>query len=115
MTSILGLHRTGSKISVTTIASFAASTNARDAYKQFCRNLYQIGVTEDELRQKENEILEILRPQSILTSTQTGNSGVQGRFLGEGSIPMKELLQVRPLTCKQAISPSRQKLSLRLG
>ena len=81
MTNILGLHRTGSRISVSTIASFAENINTSEAYKQFCRTLHQIGVTEDAILQKEKEILEIFKPQSMVASSQIGGSNIgnQGR------------------------------------
>ena len=53
LTNVLGLHSTGSRISVTSIASFAENINTKEAYKQFYRNLHQIGVTEDMIRQNE--------------------------------------------------------------
>ena len=77
LTDVLGLHRTSSRISVTSIASFVENTNTGEAYKQFCRSLYQIGVTEDIIRKKEKEILEILGSQSTVSSG--GNIGGQGQ------------------------------------
>lgn len=86
MTAALGLHRTTSRVSVTSIASFAENTNTREAYKQFCKNLYQIGVTEDMIRQKEQEILEILKSQTKVASTQLSSNSIgdQAQLLGAG-------------------------------
>ena len=83
LTAVLGLHRTNSRISITSIASFAENANTRKAYKQFCRNLHKIGVTEDMIRQKEAEILDILRSQSSI-ATSGGNTGEQSQSLGAG-------------------------------
>ena len=87
MTDVLGLHRTGSRISVTSTASAVENVNTKEAYKQFCGNLHRIGVTEDMIRQKEREILEILRPQGMVAGSQVGGSNIrnQGQFLGAGS------------------------------
>ena len=67
MTAILGLHGTNSGISVTSIASFAAtaSTNTDAAYRQLCQDLDRVGVAEDVMLQKEDKILEILRSQGM--------------------------------------------------
>lgn len=86
LTDIFSLHHTDSRISVNSIASFAENVNTRKAYKQFCRNLYQVGVTENMIRQKEKEILEIFRTKSIVASSQTGDSNIgnQGQSLAAG-------------------------------
>ena len=86
MTTVLGLYRTNSRISVTSIASVAESTNSKKAYKQFCKILSQNGVPEDIIHQKEKEILEILKSQSMAATSQIGGSNVedQGQLLGAG-------------------------------
>ena len=38
------------------------------AFKQFCKDLSRIGISEDMMHQKEGEILEILRPHCMLVS-----------------------------------------------
>lgn len=83
MTDVLGLHRTNSRISVTSIASFTNNANTRKAYKQFCKNLYEIGVTEDMIHEKEKEILDILRSQNMIPSNQISDSIIedQGELL----------------------------------
>ena len=94
LTDVLGLHSTSSRISVTSIVSFTENINTREAYKQFCRNLYQIGVTEDMIRLKEKEILKILRPENMAASSQisSGNIGGQRQLLGTGYSNTKTLL-----------------------
>ena len=65
LNNILGLHRTGSRVSIDSITSFAGSTNTKTAFKKFCQNLYQIGVRADTIRVKESEILDIFKPQNM--------------------------------------------------
>ena len=74
MTEVLGLHRTGSKVSIDSITSFAGSINTKKAYKTFCKNLYQIGVTSDMISQKQEEILSIFKPQIIASNGQMGDN-----------------------------------------
>ena len=75
MAALLGFH---SGISVTSIASFAANSNTEMAYKHFCKDLYRIGVTEDIVQQKGDEILEILRSQGMVApSSQIGGSDIE--------------------------------------
>lgn len=84
MNDILGLHRVSSRISVDSIASFAENINSRNAFDQFCKRLYEIGVTEDTIREKENEILEILRPKNMVAGSLIEDSNMkdQGQLLG---------------------------------
>lgn len=101
LNSVLGLHRTSSRVSVTSIASFAETADTTNAYRRFCENLYQSGVTEDMVRQKEKEILEILRPQRVVASSQVENSNIgdQSQLLGAGCSNAKlPYIYVRPLT-----------------
>ena len=75
MATLLGLHGTAnSRISIASIASLTTNTT-ETAYKQFYNDLYRIGVTEDMVRQKEDEILEILRSQGMVASSHIGDSG----------------------------------------
>ena len=53
LTDVLGLHRTNSRVSMASITSFAESVNTKKAYKRFCKNLFQIGVTSEMINQKE--------------------------------------------------------------
>ena len=74
--ALLGLD---GRISVTSIASFVANTNTstETAYEQFCRDLYQVGATEDMMREKEDQVLEVLRSQDMVASIGVGGSGDQ--------------------------------------
>ena len=74
MAVILDLHHTGSSISLTSIASFTANTDTQVAYREFCKYLHHIGVTEDMIDQKENEILDALRSQEVVTTKQFRSS-----------------------------------------
>ena len=75
LTDVLGLHRTNSRVSIDSITSFAGSINTKKAYKKFCKNLFQIGVTSEMISEKEKEILDIFNAQSTATSSQIGDSG----------------------------------------
>ena len=83
---------------MTSIASFVENTNISTAYQEFCKNLHQIGVTEDLIREKEKEILEILRPQSMAAGSQIGgsNTGDKGQLQLAGYVgPLqKRFLQI---------------------
>ena len=114
LTSVLGLHRTSSKVSVISIASFVKDADTRRAYRQFCKNLHQIGVTEDMIRQKENEILEVLRSQSTAASSQIGSSNITNQFeAGCSHTRNFSFLYIQPLTYRQIVILAMQKLNLR--
>ena len=69
---VLGLQRTTSRTSIT---SFAGSINTKKAYKMFCKNLFQMGVTSEMITQKEGEILRMLnQPQDTASSDESGSS-----------------------------------------
>lgn len=70
MTDVLGLHRINS---VVTLDSIEQDEDTRKAYRQFCKNLHQIGVTEDMIRQKENEVLGIFRSPSMAVNSTITN------------------------------------------
>lgn len=57
------------------------------AYKKFCADLHQIGVTEDIIQQKENEILAALRSHGMLTGNHFGGIEIedQGQLTTSGS------------------------------
>lgn len=78
LTGFLGLHRTSSRVSLISIASFVENANTRKAYRQFCKNLHDIGITEDTIVQKEQEILGILQSHSIVANSQIDQSQLQG-------------------------------------
>lgn len=66
---ILGRHYTSSTtpaIPIASIASFTANKNKVVAYQQFCRDLTQIGVTEDMIEQNGNKIFHALKSQEIV-------------------------------------------------
>ena len=69
MAALLGLHGPTSRISVTSIAAFAMNANTKIAFDQFCKDLCQIGITEDIIRLKEDEILEILTSQGMVAAS----------------------------------------------
>ena len=73
----VGLHRTVSRDS---IVSFAGSINTKKAFKEFCKGLFEIGVTADIIRQKEKEIQDLLKPA---TSNQTDDSA----FVDSSQLP----------------------------
>ena len=76
LSAILGPHGANSRISVTSIASFAANTNtdADTAYRWFYKGLDRAGVTEDVKRQKGGEVLEIFRSQGMVASSEIDGS-----------------------------------------
>ena len=80
LSDVLGLHRTSSRASTD---SFAGSINTRKAYKKFCKNLFQVGVTSEMIKQKEKEILDIFNTQNT-TSSQIDGGGIadQSQILG---------------------------------
>ena len=112
MAAVLGLPHTNSRVSITSISSFAANLNTQMAYKQFFKVLHQIGVTEDTIHQKEDEILKILKSQGMVASNQIDGShtGSHGQLLEAGHF----LLYVQSLTYQQIIILGLQQLSLRL-
>ena len=70
---VLGLHHRTSRVSLT---SLPGSINTKIAYKRFCKNLFQIGVTPEMITQKEGEILNIFnQPQDTATGGETNDSG----------------------------------------
>lgn len=68
LTDVLGLHRTSSRVSLDSITSFAGSVNTKRAFKKFCKNLFEVGVTAEIISQKESEILNILNPHNTVIS-----------------------------------------------
>ena len=91
LAALLGLCGTNSSIPVPPIASFAANADTEAAYKQFCKYLHQeIGVTDDIIRQKEDEIFEILRSQGMVDCNQIGDSKVRD----QDRIEQEQLLEM---------------------
>lgn len=79
MNNILDLYSTNRNVSMDSITSFAESPNARKAFKEFCRNLSQLGVTAEMIKEKGPEILNIFKSHSVAISGQTcdGNTADQ--------------------------------------
>ena len=114
LAALLGFHGTAnSRVSVTSIASFAANTNTETAYEQFCKDLYQIGVTEDMVRRKKDIILEILGSQSIVASSQIGGSNArdQNQVLGILGAAYKRFFQdVHHIGVTEDMLPPKEKI-----
>ena len=79
MTDVLGLHRTSTRVSIDSVASFAGSGNTKKAYKKFCRYLFQIGVTSEMISQKEAEILDIFKLQGTAIRGLADNGNIADR------------------------------------
>ena len=79
LTDVLGLHRTNSTVSLDSITSFAGNIGTKEAYKKFCKSLYQIGVTADVVNQKETEILSIFESQNTATTGQGNDSSIENQ------------------------------------
>ena len=76
---VLGLHHTTSRVS---LASLPGSINTKNAYKRFCKNLFQIGATPEMITQKEGEILNMFnQPQD----TAAGDGGDNGGNIADRS------------------------------
>ena len=65
LNNLFGLNRTASSVSIDSITSFAGSIDTKNAFKKFCKNLYEIGVRADMIKEKESEILDIFNPRNI--------------------------------------------------
>ena len=76
---VLGLHDTNSRVSLNSITSLPGSINTKKGYKEFCKSLYQIGVTPDMISQKKQEILNIFESRETATGSQIGNSTVENQ------------------------------------
>ena len=81
LTALLGLHDPNSTISATSIASLAANTDTDTAYRQFCKELDRVGVTEVVMRQKKQRILEILRSHGMVASNESDDSDTEDHDL----------------------------------
>ena len=97
LAALLDPNGTNLRIPVTAIASFAANadTDTETAYKQFRKYLYlKTGATKDIIQQKEDEILQILRCQGMVASSQIGGKVEdQDRIL--------DLNRILEQTCKE--------------
>ena len=84
LADVLGLkNRRNSVVSLESISSFAGSVNTKQAYKNFCKSLYRIGVTAELISQKEREILNIFKPHKTAVSGQTDDRN----FTGQRQLP----------------------------
>lgn len=61
---VLGVHPNDSTVSLDSITSFAGSINTREGYKEFCKGLYQIGITPEMMNQRKAEILNIFNSEN---------------------------------------------------
>ena len=96
MTDVLGLHRTNSRVSIESINSFAGSINTKKAFKRFCKGLFEIGVTADMIKQKEEEIRNIFKSQT--TSGQIGDSSQLGGSSQIGDNTTTDQSQLLPVS-----------------
>ena len=76
LTDVLGLHRTSSRVSIDSVASFAGSVNTKNSFKRLCKDLYDIGVTAEVINQKKEEILNIFKAQNTTPSGQIDGSSI---------------------------------------
>ena len=74
LNEVLGLHRTTSTVPIDSITSFAESIKTEKAFKQFCRNLYECGVTAKLLSQNESEFLNILNSPNTASNIHRDQS-----------------------------------------
>ena len=61
---VLGLRRSSS------LASYAGSINTKKVYRNFCKGLFESGVTAEMIKSKEKEIHNMFKPQNATTSGQ---------------------------------------------
>lgn len=78
--SVLGLHRTNSRVSLNSTFSFSGSINTKKAYKKFCKGLYHIGVTAEPISQIEGPIHNIFKSQDIATSSQIDDVSIEDQI-----------------------------------
>ena len=99
LTDVLGLHCTNARVSIDSISSFAGSINTKKAYKRFCKGLFEIGVTADMIKQKEEEIRNIFKSQNTTISGQIGDSSQMGDSqIGDSTIVDQSQLPVLPVS-----------------
>ena len=61
---VLGLRRSSS------LLSYGGSINTKKVYRNFCKRLFDSGVTADMIKSKENEIHDMFKPRNATTSSQ---------------------------------------------
>ena len=72
--SALDIRRTVSRASV---ISLPGSINTKRGYKEFCKSLYQTGITPEMISQKKKEIIRIFKSQDAAASVQGDGSTFQ--------------------------------------
>lgn len=63
---------------LTDITSSSGSTDTKNGYKEFCKSMYESGITPDMLSQKKREIFDIFKPQNIAPTSQGGDNIIEG-------------------------------------
>ena len=81
LADVLGLYST---VSLNSITPSTGSINTKKAYKEFCKSLYEIGVTAEMVRRKKREILLLFKPHDT-NSSQTGEGTVKDRDQSVGT------------------------------
>ena len=74
---VLGLHRTTSRVSLHSVISLPGSVNTKRGYQEFCKSLYEIGITPDMISQKKREILNIWKPQNTATGSEMDDNTIE--------------------------------------
>lgn len=80
LNNLFCLHRTDSRVSINSVTSFAGSINTRKAFKEFCKDLYNIGVTAEVIRQKKEDILNIFKSQDTAIASQIHDGNIAGQL-----------------------------------
>ena len=68
LNTVLGLRRSSS------LVSLAASINTKKVYRNFCKGLFDSGVTAEMIKSKEREIYSLFKPPDPTTSSQINGS-----------------------------------------
>ena len=66
----LVLRRTSSRGSLVSLVSLAGSINTKKVYRNFCKGLFESGVTAEMIKGKEKEIHNMFKPPNATTSSQ---------------------------------------------
>ena len=78
------LRRRASTASLSSVASFAASMDSKESWKQLCRDLHSIGVTADMIKAKKDQVLGLFQ-SSITTPVVIENVPDQAQVTPETS------------------------------
>lgn len=79
LNNLIDLHRSTSRSSIT---SFVGSTATKEAFKQLCQNLYQMGVRAKMIKEKESEIVRIFKLQNTTISGHIDDSNIADQLPG---------------------------------